>query len=76
MSRSTTTTFLPLAAGGLLSVGTGLSLFGDAVTRKISADRPGKAAVSGTGWFWRGTLSLVLVNAGICLVIEASKRRG
>ena len=63
---------LGLAVGGLLSVGTGLSLFGDALARKIESDRRGGAGLP-RPWFTRGTLALVLVNAGICLVVEAGK---
>lgn len=72
MNDAAHTRHLGLAVGGLLSVGTGLSLFGDALARKIESDsgrhpRP---------WFARGTLALVLVNAGICLVVEAGKQEG
>lgn len=65
-------TSLPLAVGGLLSVGTGLSLFGDAVLRKGQADRQPRGPR--TGWVWHGTLALTMINAGICLVVEAGKK--
>ena len=62
---------LPFAVGGLLSVGAGLSLFGDALARKIESD----AGRRPRPWFARGTLALALVNAGICLVVEAGKQK-
>lgn len=58
-----------LAVAGLLAVGAGLSVFGEAVIRKAAARAPGARP-----WFWLGTASLALVNAGICLVAEAAKR--
>lgn len=58
-----------LAVGGLLLNGTGLSLMGEAILRKAAPD----AAFH--DWFWLGTLSLVLVNAGICCVVEAGHAR-
>jgi len=66
------TKWIALAVGGLLLNGTGLSLLGEAIIRK---------AAPGAGfhdWFWLGTLSLVLINAGICCVVDAShaKREG
>lgn len=60
---------LVLAVGGLLLVGGGLSVFGHAVILKM--ETPGEV------WRWVlwGTGSLVLVNAGICLVVEAAVGR-
>ena len=72
-TRAARTRHLALAVGGLLGVGTGLSLFGDALARKIEDGRRGGAGVP-RPWFARGTLALALVNAGICLVVEAGKR--
>ncbi|MEO0454089.1 MAG: hypothetical protein AAFY98_08125 [Verrucomicrobiota bacterium] len=57
-------TALIYAISGLLLNGLGLSLFGESVIRK-STNEP---------WFILGTLSLVCINAGICLVIEAAKK--
>jgi hypothetical protein len=57
--------WLLLAVGGLILNGAGLSLLGDAVLRK------GREPESWL-WFYEGTLALVLVNAGICCVVEAS----
>ncbi|MEM1058914.1 MAG: hypothetical protein AAGK14_06675 [Verrucomicrobiota bacterium] len=54
-----------LAVGGLLLTGTGLSVFGEAVLRK------GAPGAVWQDWFWMGTLSLVLINAGLCCVVEA-----
>lgn len=50
--------WLSYAVGGLLATGLGLSLFGEA----LSAKQRKKS------WFWRGTLSLVVFNAGLSLV--------
>ena len=47
--------------GGLLCVGAGLSVFGEALIQKIQ----------GGGWFGLGTLSLVLVNFGLCLMFDS-----
>jgi hypothetical protein len=55
-----------LAVIGLLLNGTGLSFFGDAVLQKVIHPDAFRA------WFWEGTFSLVLINAGICCVIEAA----
>ncbi len=57
------------AVAGLLAIGAGLSLFGEAVIRKAAVRAPGARP-----WFWMGTASLAVVNAGICLVAEAAKR--
>ncbi|MEM6841770.1 MAG: hypothetical protein AAF632_06065 [Bacteroidota bacterium] len=46
------------AVTGLVLIGLGLSLFGDAVIAKYE-QRP---------WFWSGTFSLIVVNSGISLV--------
>lgn len=46
---------------GLLCMGLGLSVFGEALSRKISGD----------GWFWIGTLSLVIINFGLCLMFDS-----
>ncbi len=58
--------WIVLAVLGLLLNGTGLSLLGDAVLRKMAHPEALSA------WILEGTLSLVLVNAGICCVIEAA----
>jgi len=58
-----------LAVAGLLLNGTGLSFFGDAVIKKMAHPDALNA------WFWEGTFSLVLINAGICCVIEAALTR-
>jgi hypothetical protein len=54
-----------LAVNGLVLNGAGLSVFGEAVLRKGG----------GEPWFWIGTLSLFLINAGICCVVEAARCR-
>jgi len=58
---------LLLAVGGLLLVGSGLSLTGHAILLKSAA--PPNACL---GWVAWGTAGLVLVNAGLCCVVEAA----
>lgn len=53
--------WLTKGIAGLLCVGFGLSVFGEALSRKIS----------GEGWFWIGTLSLVAFNFGLCLMFDS-----
>ncbi len=53
--------WLVKGVGGLLCVGLGLSVFGEALSRKIS----------GNGWFWIGTASLVIFNFGLCLMFDS-----
>ncbi len=43
---------------GLCLVGFGLSVLGEAIIAKIE----------NRAWFWIGTLSLALVNAGLCFI--------
>jgi len=45
---------------GLILIGAGLSVFGEALILKMNAE-------SWEDWFWTGTLSLVIFNSGICL---------
>ena len=54
--------FSPL---GLLLIGLGLSIVSDAALSK------GR----GKGWFFKGTLGLILTNAGIAIFGEAIKNR-
>ncbi|MDJ0715950.1 MAG: hypothetical protein QNJ54_17260 [Prochloraceae cyanobacterium] len=46
---------------GVLLFPFGLSLFGEAVTKRIE----------GEPWFWLGTISLAVINAGVGLMIES-----
>jgi hypothetical protein len=46
---------------GVLMFPLGLCLFGEAVTHRINGDP----------WFWWGTISLIVINAGIGLMIES-----
>jgi hypothetical protein len=50
---------------GLLLIGLGFSIAGDAIARKSSAK----------SWFWRGTIGLVLMNAGVSVVGDAVRHR-
>ena len=49
------------AQAGVLLFPFGLSLFGEAVTKRIE----------GEPWFWLGTISLAVINAGVGLMIES-----
>nr|WKN38083.1 hypothetical protein K4G66_05115 [Tunicatimonas sp. TK19036] len=50
--------WLIFAIAGLILIGLGLSLFGEAIIAKYERQN----------WFWLGSLSLIIVNAGISLV--------
>ncbi len=50
---------------GLMLIGLGFSIAGDAVSRKSN----------GRSWFWQGTLGLVLMNAGVSVVGDAVRHR-
>lgn len=50
--------WLIYAVSGLVTVGFGLSLFGEAVIAKHKK----------RSWFWPGTLSLVVINTGLSLI--------
>lgn len=49
------------SVGGLVLIGAGLSVLGEAIIAKNN----------GEAWFLVGTLALILVNSGICLVAGA-----
>jgi hypothetical protein len=49
----------------LLLVGTGFSITGNAIIAKSR----------GRGWFWQGTLGLIVFNAGLAVLGEAVKTR-
>jgi len=49
------------SVGGLVLVGAGLSVLGEAIIAKSR----------GEAWFLVGTFALILVNSGICLVAGA-----
>ena len=53
---------------GLILIGFGLSLFGQAVIYKSKGESLRK-------WFLWGTISLIVVNAGICVFGDAVKQR-
>lgn len=57
--------WLGLAPIGLLLVGLGFSIAGDAIVRKGA----------GKSWFGRGVFGLVLLNGGISVVGEAVRQR-
>lgn len=56
--------WLVFAVGGLLLIGLGLSLFGQAVILKYDQS-------PFLVWFWTGTLSLTFINAGISIFGQA-----
>ena len=49
------------SVGGLLLIGAGISILGEAIIAKSR----------GEAWFLVGTLAIILVNTGICLVAGA-----
>jgi len=51
---------------GLLLIGAGLSIFGEALVIK-TLDPEGDRS-----WFWWGTSSLIVFNTGICFVAQAT----
>ncbi len=53
---------------GLILIGFGLSLFGQATIYKSSGEPLRK-------WFLWGTISLIVINAGICVFGDAVKQR-
>jgi hypothetical protein len=55
------------SVGGLILIGFGLSLFGQAVIYKSRNESLKK-------WFWWGTLSLIVINAGVCIFGDAVKQ--
>jgi len=60
--KKTKISWLIYSITGLLLLGLGLSLVGEAIIFKIEKD---------IKWFYWGTLSLVVFNSGICFVAEA-----
>ena len=49
-----------LALLGIILFSSGLCIFGEAVISKYENDN----------WFWIGTISLILINAGLGLIIK------
>ena len=60
--KKTKISWLIYSITGLLLLGLGLSLVGEAIIFKMEKD---------IKWFYWGTLSLVVFNSGICFVAEA-----
>lgn len=50
---------------GLLVIGCGMSLIGDATLSKLK----------GRSWFFKGTVALIVFNAGVAIFGEAVKNR-
>jgi len=59
-----------LATIGTLFNGAGLAFLGNAILHRTL--EPGAL----NAWFWDGVCALILINAGICLIVEAAKWRG
>ena len=59
------TKWLTMAPLGLVLMGFGLSLVGEAIIRKRD-DKP---------WFWFGTVALVVFNAGVSVFGDSVKHR-
>ena len=56
------------SVAGLILIGFGLSLFGQAVIYKARGEQLRK-------WFLWGTVSLIVINAGVCIFGDAVKSR-
>jgi hypothetical protein len=65
MKQKSTTRWVLQATTGLILTGSGLSLAIDA----------GMTKMQGGEWFWYGTGALVVFQAGLCLVIDATRFR-
>ena len=52
-----------LSISGILTLSSGLCIFGEALTLKNRSE----------AWFLCGTIALILINIGICLMIYANK---
>jgi hypothetical protein len=63
MKQKSTTRWVLQATAGLILTGSGLSLAIDA----------GMTKMQGGDWFWYGTGALVVFQAGLCLLIDASR---
>ena len=57
------TKWLIYSISGLILLGLGLSLLGEAIIFKIS---------NNINWFYMGTIALIVFNSGICIVAEAT----
>ena len=55
--------WLIYSISGLLLIGFGLSLLGEAIIFKMSKN---------SNWFYMGTIALIIFNSGICIVAEAT----
>lgn len=58
---STKTKWLLFAVSGLILIGFGISLIGEAIIAKMN----------GEAWFWIGTAGLVVFNSGLSLFGQA-----
>jgi hypothetical protein len=65
MKQKSTTRWVLQATSGLILTGSGLSLAIDA----------GMTKMQGGDWFWYGTGALIVFQAGLCLVVDASRFR-
>ncbi|MEY4954083.1 MAG: hypothetical protein RI981_168 [Bacteroidota bacterium] len=65
MKNKSTTRWVLQATSGLLLTGSGLSMAIDAGMNKLQ----------GGEWFWYGTGSLVIFQAGLCLLIDSIRHK-
>ncbi len=61
MNNKSTKRWLIQSVSGLLLTGSGLSMAIDA----------GISKMQGNDWFWYGTASLIVFQAGLCLLIDS-----
>tara|TARA_B100000242_G_scaffold293492_1_gene271804 strand:- start:3283 stop:3477 length:195 start_codon:yes stop_codon:yes gene_type:complete len=57
--------FLLVSISGILIFSSGICILGESIIQKINNGN----------WFLVGTIALILINAGICLMINAKKYR-
>ncbi|MHA8067380.1 hypothetical protein V7S76_11970 [Aquirufa sp. ROCK2-A2] len=65
MKNTSKIKWLVQSAGGLILTGAGLSLAIDA----------GISKMQGGEWFWYGTTSLIIFQAGLCFVIDSVRHK-
>jgi len=57
--------FLLVSISGILIFSSGICILGESIIQKINDGN----------WFLVGTIALILINTGICLMINAKKYR-
>ncbi len=63
--RGSTARWLAFSIGGLILIGAGISVVGEAISLRIA----------GQSWFWIGAGGLVLLNSGISMTVRGGIER-